>query len=97
MATALERETRLISNGTNIVNNTDSDVNFNFMAEFGGFVRWQVLPRGYIRGGYELWYNSSVFGVDENIPGSITSNFGTTSVDDDLLIHGATIGFEFNW
>lgn len=97
MATALERETRLISNGTSIINNTDSDVNFNFMAEFGGFVRWQVLPRGYIRGGYELWYNSSVFGADANIPGSITSNYGTTSVDDDLLIHGATIGFEFNW
>lgn len=97
MATALERETRLISNGTSIINNTDSDVNVNFMAEFGGFVRWQVLPRGYIRGGYELWYNSSVFGVDENIPGSITSTYGTTSVDDDLLIHGATIGFEFNW
>lgn len=97
MATALDRETQLISNGTTIINNTDSDVNFNFMAEFGGFVRWQVLPRGYIRGGYELWYNSSVYSVDNNIPGSITSTYGTTSLDDELLIHGATIGFEFNW
>jgi len=97
MATALDRETQLISNGTDIINNTDSDVNFNFMAEFGGFVRWQVLPRGYIRGGYELWYNSAVYGVDDNIPGSLTSTYGTTSVKDGLLIHGATLGFEFNW
>ena len=97
MANAQENETLLISNGATVINNTDSDVEFNFMGELSGFFRYQVTPRGYIRGGYEVWYNSAVTGVSGNIPATITPTMGAGVVDDDLIMHGATLGFEIIW
>lgn len=97
MANAFEGQTLLISNGTRQINNADTEVELNFMAEMGIFARMRLGPRAYLRGGYELWYNSAVFGANDNVPAVITPAFGTASNDGDLFVHGATAGFEFIW
>ena len=91
-ANFLDRETLLITNGVRRINNQDSDTEWNFLAEFGVFGRMRLGPRAFLRGGYEMWYNSSMFGVQDNLPSVINSGFGTTSVDESMLIHGANRG-----
>lgn len=96
-ANFLDRETLLISNGVRRISNSDTDVDFNFVAELGMFGRMRIGPRAHLRAGYEMWYNSAIYGVQENIERSITPSFGRTSANDDVLIHGATAGFEIFW
>lgn len=97
MANALDGQTQLISNGLNAINVNDSDVTMNIMAEFEAFFRYQIRPQGFVRAGYSLWYNSAVYSVNDNLPAVITPAYGTNTLDDDLFIHGLSIGLEFVW
>lgn len=96
-ANAMNRKTHLISNGIRRMNESDSDVDFNFVTELGIFSRMRLGRRAFLRGGYDVWYNSSVYGTRENIPSVITPTFGRNSANDDMFIHGATAGLEIWW
>lgn len=97
MANSFDGETVLFSNNTEAINNSDSDLQFSFLGEMSFFTRFRIGQRAYLRSGYEVWYNSKTYGVSDNLPAVMTPNYGTTTVDNDLLIHGGTIGLEIVW
>ena len=90
----LSRDTTVISNGVTRLNTDDNDSTFNLALEMAAFSRLRVGPNAHLRAGYEIWYNSKMYTVKDNIPSALNSSFGTTSSTDDVFIHGLTIGFE---
>ncbi|MEC9091072.1 MAG: hypothetical protein VX438_00090 [Planctomycetota bacterium] len=97
LGNAFESTTQLYSNGARHLNNGDSDFQLNVMAELGVFGRLRIGPQAFLRCGYEMWYNSSVVGIDDNLPAILTPDYGKRMLDSDLFIHGGTLGLELLW
>ena len=96
-ANILSRESTIIANGNRLFDNRSNEIKFNFSGEIGVFGRLRVGKNSFVRTGLEVWYNNSIFQTQQNIPGFVDATFGRVSVDDQLLIHGGSLGFEMYW
>lgn len=88
-----------ISNaGVPQVNHKDRDFEFAAMIEGGAYLRYFVTSRLAIRYGYEFWYIYGV-GLAPNQLDPVVSTFSGRDFrgEDDVLVHGGSIGVEFGW
>ncbi|MFN3190653.1 MAG: hypothetical protein ACE361_09035 [Aureliella sp.] len=88
-----ERRALLNNNGTLLINSGDSDVEIAGLIEMGIYTNYHIVPSVRLFAGYEFWWMPGVATVPEQSPAIITPATGTTVFnDDDLFLHGASVG-----
>lgn len=90
-----ERRAFLNNAGTLLINAGDSDTDVAGLLEFGVFTNYHIVPSIRLTAGYEFWWMPGMATIPEQQPGIITPATGTTVfLDDDVFLHGASVGAE---
>ncbi|MCR9296230.1 MAG: hypothetical protein NXI32_26255 [bacterium] len=94
-ANVAERRSLLINDGTLLINAGDSSTDWAGVFEFGWFANYYVIPQLRFSAGYDFWWMTQMATISEQRPTSITPATGTTVFsEDDVLVHGASLGVE---
>lgn len=90
-----ERRSFLSNDGNIVINSGDSDTDWAGMFEFGIFANYSILPHLRLSAGYDFWWMTQMATITEQRPTIITPATGTTVfADDDVYVHGASLGAE---
>ena len=90
-----ERGTLLTNDGTLLLNTGDDSVDIAGVIEAGIFGHYQLVPSIRLTAGYEFWYMPGIATLPEQSPGFLTQSSGTSvQQEDDLFLHGGSVGVE---
>jgi hypothetical protein len=91
--------TTFLSNaGVVQVNNSDQDVEFAAMIEYGLYLRFNITPRLSVRAGYELLWIYGLGVAVEQWVNPVTPLTGDSfDGNADIFFHGGVLGAEFIW
>ena len=93
-----EGDVLLINAGAVELNNGDSDIQLAFLGELGFTARLQVLPRLFLRAGYEIWYVAGLAQSHGQTVSPLTPTTGNNlDSGNDTWYHAGTVGAEFVW
>ena len=87
----------LVDAGTVQFANSDDDLDFSTLAEFGIELSYRVLPNVTIQGGYEVWWLYGFYTGHDQLRGALTANTGRRIDTEDFWFHGGTLGVEMIW
>jgi hypothetical protein len=89
----------LVSNGgATQLFRRDEDIEFAALIEGATYLRFFVTPRLAVRAGYEFWYIYGVGLAPGQLDLTISSQTGRDfRGDNDILIHGFSVGVEYGW
>ena len=78
--------------------NSDEDLDFSALGEFGMELSFRVLPNVTLQGGYEVWWLHGIAVAPEQLQGSLNPTTGQRiDADGDTWYHGGTAGVEITW
>ena len=90
-----ERSSILLNAGNVVINNGDDSVDVAGLIEMGVFANYHIVPSIRVTAGYEFWYMPGIATIPEQQVISVTPSSGTTVFnDDDLFIHGGSLGVQ---
>ena len=82
--------------GATAFTNSDQNVGFAAMGELQANLYYKLTRNTRLRAGYEAWYLYGAATANDQLTSVITPSFGRSINDeDDVFMHGATVGFEW--
>ena len=95
MANIADSNTALINAGAVEIANSDDDLQFASLIEFGYFVKYRLTPNVSLQGGYEFWWLYGLAVAPDQLQARMTPRSGLNiDTNGDTWYHGGTFGVE---
>lgn len=94
-ANAADERMTLVNAGATQFANSDDDLEFSALVEFGYFLRYRVSDNVSLTGGYEFWWLYGLALAPDQVPQFLSSRSGLNiDSNGDTWYHGGTFGVE---